>query len=68
VTSKKNDKDTFEVYCPRCGEGLGLVTKTYAEKRRNESRGELIQVKKNLGWFEPDKRSEEQLLKELGFE
>lgn len=60
------------VLCRSCGESTkGYVTRWYAESRRSESRADLPDVSRMLqeaGIIEsPPRKSEEQILKELGF-
>jgi hypothetical protein len=61
----------YQVVCLNCGDGAGFVTKTYAARRRTESVGEAVEVKhmlQEVGVLPlPEKKTQAQLLKELGF-
>jgi hypothetical protein len=57
------------VTCDRCGDGQGFVTKRFAERRRNESRGEAIEVRdllKRIGVTPHVVKTAEELLAEIG--
>lgn len=59
------------VTCDQCGDGYGFVKKLWAERRRNESIGELIEVKdllKRIGVMPHVRRTAEEILAELGTE
>lgn len=46
----KNSKvKKYKVYCPKCGEDRGFVTRKFADKKRVESRLEAIEAKRNIG-------------------
>lgn len=73
VTPASEGSHLARVHCKRCGlETKGYVTKAYAERRRQESMGDLIntsRMMKSLGMIEdPNKgKPASQLLAELGF-
>lgn len=59
------------VMCDVCGDGQGFVSKRFAERKRAQSRGELIEVKellKRIGVVPQIYRTAEELLAELGDE
>lgn len=59
------------VTCDLCGDGQGFVKKRWVERRRNESVGELIEVKdllKRIGVMPHVRRTADELLAELGME
>ncbi len=65
------DDRQWVVYCPNCGNDQYYVTREYAERRRAESRADATEVNKllqNLGVLpKPPKRSETDILKDIGF-
>jgi len=65
------DLDGWRVECSACGPGVGFVTRDYAERRRLESVAEKVEVERLLQSIgvlpRPPKRTEETILKELGF-
>lgn len=66
LMNRQVDRDNMQVYCPKCGDGHGFVTFAYADRRRSESGGQLQDVKRNLHLLGTTK-TEEELIKELGF-
>lgn len=57
--------------CPECGENTtGYTSKHFAERRRNESTGELVEAAHNLRdvlGLRPERQSVEKNLSDLGF-
>lgn len=39
----------YKVYCLKCGEDRGFVTRDYAERRKAESNAEALEAARNLG-------------------
>jgi hypothetical protein len=59
------------VTCDQCGDGSGFVTKRFAERRRQASRGEAIEVREllaRIGVTPHVVRTAEELLAEIGTE
>jgi DNA-directed RNA polymerase subunit RPC12/RpoP len=64
--------DQWFVYCPKCGDNIGFVTRNYVENRRTQDRGDYLDVyylltTLNLLPEEETNKTEERLLEELGF-
>ena len=57
------------VTCDYCGDGRGFVTKRFTDRRRQESRGEAIEVRElltRIGVMPHVVRTAEELLAEIG--
>ena len=57
-----------QVACPRCGAGLGFVTRSYSERRQSESIAELAEARQRLRGLIPDRhhpKSEAETIREL---
>lgn len=57
------------VTCDQCGDGRGFVAKRFVQRRREESRGEAIEVRellKRIGVTPHVVRTAEELLAEIG--
>jgi len=65
-------KNHAKVFCPACGDKQGLVTRHWAEQQKAKDRLEALEVKSTLrdaGIIkEPNKMTEEELIKALGFD
>jgi DNA-directed RNA polymerase subunit RPC12/RpoP len=67
--------DQWFVYCPRCGQNIGFVTRNYVEQKRCQDRidrRDVDNILASLGIIEKepssfDEGTEERLLEELGF-
>lgn len=67
IKGKREDRVT----CERCGDERGFVTQSFVERRQSDSWGEYLEAKRNLKGIIPveegEKRSPEEIMKELGF-
>jgi DNA-directed RNA polymerase subunit RPC12/RpoP len=45
----KGPERMFKVFCPKCGEDRGFVTRDYVERRKAENKLEAIEAAHNLG-------------------
>lgn len=64
------EPDGYRVECYQCGSDQGYVTKAYAERRRLESiaeKAEVTSLLQSLGVLPKERKSNEQILSELGF-
>ena len=47
--NKESEIKCYKVYCPKCGEDLGFVSRSYIEQKRGESHSEAMEAAKNIG-------------------